>query len=137
VTTRRPSEPGRVTVCYDGACAVCTESVTRIQRVYPGRRIRWVPYQDLAVTDPELATRLGSRDLGSALHVIEADGSVRSGAAAVVRIADIVPRLRVFARLARLPIVNRLIAPMYGLVARHRHRLSRWLGSGGSAAGSP
>jgi hypothetical protein len=32
--------------------------------------------------------------------------------------------------------VNRLIEPMYGLVARHRHRLSRWLGSGGSAAGS-
>jgi hypothetical protein len=32
--------------------------------------------------------------------------------------------------------VNVLVEPMYRLVARHRHRLSRWLGSGGSAAGS-
>jgi predicted DCC family thiol-disulfide oxidoreductase YuxK len=126
-----------VTVCYDGSCPLCRESVARVQELYRGRRIRWVPYQDLAASDPELAKRLGSRDLASALHVIEADGSIRSGAAAVLRIADIVPRLRPFARLGRLPIVNRLVEPMYGLVARHRHRLSRLFRSGGSAAGSP
>jgi predicted DCC family thiol-disulfide oxidoreductase YuxK len=137
VTTRPPRGPTQVTVCYDGACSLCAESVARIRRLDDGHRIRWVPYQDLAGLDPALARRVGTRDLGSALHVIEADGSVRSGAAAVVRIADTVPRLRIFARLARLPVVNRLIEPMYGLVARHRHRISRWLGSGGSAAGSP
>jgi predicted DCC family thiol-disulfide oxidoreductase YuxK len=126
-----------VTVCYDGACLLCRESVARVQAMYRGRRIRWVPYQDLAASDPELAKRLGSRDLASALHVIEGDGSVRSGADAILRIAEIVPRLRLFARLGRLPIVNRLVEPMYGLVARHRHRLSRLFRSGGSAAGSP
>jgi hypothetical protein len=31
------------------------------------------------------------------------------------------------ARLGRLPVVNRLVEPMYRLVARHRHRLSRLL----------
>jgi predicted DCC family thiol-disulfide oxidoreductase YuxK len=126
-----------VTVCYDGACPLCRESVARVQAIYRGRRIRWVPYQDLAASDPELAKRLGSRDLASALHVIDDDGSVRSGADAILRIAEIVPRLRLFARLGRLPIVNRLVEPMYGLVARHRHRLSRLFRSGGSAAGSP
>jgi predicted DCC family thiol-disulfide oxidoreductase YuxK len=126
-----------VTVCYDGSCPLCRESVARVQELYRGRRIRWVPYQALSGVDPALADRLASRDLGSALHVIEADGSIRSGAAAVLRIADIVPRLRPFARLGRLPIVNRLVEPMYGLVARHRHRLSRLFRSGGSAAGSP
>jgi predicted DCC family thiol-disulfide oxidoreductase YuxK len=126
-----------VTVCYDGSCPLCRESVARVQAVYRGRRIRWVPYQDLAASDPELAKRLGSRDFASALHVIDDDGSVRSGADAILRIAEIVPRLRLFARLGRLPIVNRLVEPMYGLVARHRHRLSRLFRSGGSAAGSP
>jgi predicted DCC family thiol-disulfide oxidoreductase YuxK len=137
VSATRDPPPDPVTVCYDGACALCAESVSRMRRVYHGGRIRWIPYQDLPSADPELARRLGSRDLGSALHVVEADGSVRSGAAAVLRIADIVPRLRIFARLGRLPVVNRLVDPMYGLIARHRHRLSRWLGSGGSAEGSP
>jgi predicted DCC family thiol-disulfide oxidoreductase YuxK len=127
----------QVTVCYDGACSLCRESVARVQDLYRGRRIRWVPYQELTGLDPALAQQLGSRDLGSALHVIEADGSIRSGAAAVLRIAEIVPRLRPFARLGRLPIVNRLVEPMYGLVARHRHRLSRLFRSGGSPAGSP
>jgi predicted DCC family thiol-disulfide oxidoreductase YuxK len=126
-----------VTVCYDRACGLCAESVSRVRRVYHGRQIRWIPYQDLSTTDPELTRRLGSRDLSSALHVVEADGSVRSGAAAILRIAEIVPRLRIFARLARLPVVNRLVEPMYGLIARHRHRLSRWLGSGESVEGPP
>jgi predicted DCC family thiol-disulfide oxidoreductase YuxK len=126
-----------VTVCYDGSCPLCRESVARVRELYRGRRIRWVPYQALSGVDPALADQLASRDLGSALHVIEADGSIRSGAAAVLRIADIVPRLRPFARLGRLPVVNRLVEPMYGLVARHRHRLSRLFRSGASAAGSP
>jgi predicted DCC family thiol-disulfide oxidoreductase YuxK len=131
------NSPSTVTVCYDGACSLCQESVSRLQSLDRGRRIRWVAYQDLAETDPALARHLSTRDLGSALHVVETDGSIRSGAAGVLRIAEIVPRLRPFARLGRLPIVNRLVEPMYGLVARHRHRLSRWLGSGGPRAGSP
>lgn len=130
-----------LTVCYDGACPLCAESVARIRNLDRARRIRWVPYQDLATADPALAGRLASRDLGSALHVVEPDGSVRSGAAAVLRIAEVVPRLRPFARLGRLPVVRHLVEPMYGLVARHRHRLSRLFrpqgSSGGSSAGSP
>jgi predicted DCC family thiol-disulfide oxidoreductase YuxK len=137
----KTATPDLVTVCYDGACPLCAESVARIGRLDRDRRIRWVPYQDLAALDPGLAERMGSHDLRSALHVVESDGSVRSGAAAVLRIAEVVPRLRAFARLGRLPVVRRLVEPMYGLVARHRHRLSRLLrlegSSGGSRAGSP
>lgn len=123
-------------MCYDGECPLCLESVARVKGVYHGRKIRWIPYQDLPADHPELAGAIGTRDLSSALHVIEADGTtVSSGAAAVLRIADIVPRLRVFARLGRLPVVSWLVEPMYGFVARHRHRLSRLLGSAGSPAG--
>jgi hypothetical protein len=39
--------------------------------------------------------------------------------------------LRPIARLGRLPLVNQLVEPLYRLVARHRHRLSRLLGSAG------
>jgi predicted DCC family thiol-disulfide oxidoreductase YuxK len=128
----RASATNQVTVCYDGECALCLESVARVKSVYRGHKIRWIPYQHLRDTHPELAEAIGPRELSSALHVIEADGtSVRSGAEAVLRIADIVPRLRIFARLGRLPFVNWLVEPMYGFVARHRHRLSRLLGSAG------
>jgi predicted DCC family thiol-disulfide oxidoreductase YuxK len=124
----------QVTVCYDGTCELCSESVARVRSVYHGRRIRWVPYQDVATELPEAADQLQGRDLASAIHVIDPDGTVHAGADAILTIAEIVPRLQVFARLGRLPVIRHLVEPMYGLIARHRHRLSRLLRLEGSGA---
>lgn len=124
-----------VTVCYDGECELCAQAVARVRSVYHGRRIDWVPYQELDSRRVTALDELKGRDLASAIHVIEADGTVRSGADAVLRIADIVPRLGTFARLGRLPVIRHLVGPMYGLIARHRHRISRLLRLEGSSAG--
>jgi predicted DCC family thiol-disulfide oxidoreductase YuxK len=130
----QPQPAGQVTVCYDGACELCAEAVSRVRRIYRGRRLRWIPYQSVDSEAPEVAARLDERSLANALHVVEPDGTVTSGAAAVLRIADLVPELGVY-RLARLPGVNLVLNPMYALVAHHRHRLSRLLRRGASAGG--
>ena len=123
-----------IVVCYDGECEVCTTAVARLRRLDNGRRLRMVPFQRAATELPGLTARIDPQALTSAIHVIEPDGTWTSGGAAVLRIAEAVPRLRFIARLGRLPVVNRLVEPMYGLVARHRHRLSRLLRSAGSGA---
>lgn len=114
-----------IIVCYDGECEVCITAIGRLRRLDDGHKLRMVPFQQAAAEFPGLTARIDPRALTSAIHVIEPDGTWTSGAAAVLRIADAIPRLRFVARLGRLPVVNRLVEPMYGLVARHRHRLSR------------
>lgn len=115
-------------VCYDGACGVCAAAVQRLRRLDDERRLLFVPGHRVAIELPDVAARLEPSALSSALHVVESDGSWISGGEAVLRIAEAVPRLRPIARLGRLPVVNLLVEPLYRLVARHRHRLSRILG---------
>jgi predicted DCC family thiol-disulfide oxidoreductase YuxK len=124
-----------VTVCYDGECELCAQAVARVRSVYHGRRIDWVPYQELDRGQIDALDELKGRDLASAMHVIESDGTVHAGADAVLRIAEIVPRLGPFARIGRLPVIRHLVGPMYGLIARHRHRIGRLLRLEGSSAG--
>ncbi|HEX9738937.1 MAG TPA: DUF393 domain-containing protein [Candidatus Limnocylindria bacterium] len=117
----------RLIVCYDGTCAVCAVAVTRLRTLDRDERLRFVPAQRATSEFPDFAARIEPGALSSALHVVEPDGRWVSGGEAVLRIAETLPRLRFVARLGRLPVVNRLVEPMYRLVARHRHRLSRLL----------
>ncbi len=121
----------RLIVCYDGECGVCLAAVERLRNLDGAEQLRFVPAQRVTSELPDFAARIEPGALSSALHVIEPDGRWVSGAEAVLRIAETVPRLRPIARLGRLPLVNQLVEPLYRLVARHRHRLSRLLGSAG------
>ncbi|MGH2393258.1 MAG: thiol-disulfide oxidoreductase DCC family protein [Candidatus Limnocylindria bacterium] len=115
----------RLIVCYDGECGVCLAAIERLRKLDSAERLRFMPAQRVTSELPEFASRIEPGALSSALHVVEPDGQWVSGAEAVLRIAETVPRLRPIARLGRLPVVNRLVEPLYQLVARHRHRLSR------------
>jgi predicted DCC family thiol-disulfide oxidoreductase YuxK len=117
----------QLTVCYDGACPVCAAAVERLRNLDGAERLRFVPAQRVTTELPEFAARIEPGALSSALHIVEPDGRWVSGGAAVLRIAETIPRLRPIARLGRLPVVNRLVEPLYRLIARHRHRLSRLL----------
>jgi predicted DCC family thiol-disulfide oxidoreductase YuxK len=117
----------RLIVCYDGECGVCLAAVERLRNLDGDERLRFVPAQRVTSEFPDFAARIEPGALSSALHVVEPDGRWVSGGEAVLRIAETLPRLRSVARLGRLPVVNRLVEPMYRLVARHRHRLSRLL----------
>ena len=116
-----------LTVCYDGECGVCLAAVERLRNLNGAERLRFVAAQRVTTELPEFAARIEPGALSSAMHVVEPDGRWVSGAEAVLRIAETIPRLRPIAWLGRLPVVNRLVEPLYQLIARHRHRLSRLL----------
>ena len=119
------SEPAApLTVAYDGDCPLCRSAARRLEKLDTRGRLTLVPFQDLASRD-EQGNWPRPGELAGALHVIRPDGSFVSGGKAVLEVASEVPRLRPLAVLGRLPIVNRLVEPLYRLVARHRHRLSR------------
>jgi predicted DCC family thiol-disulfide oxidoreductase YuxK len=119
------SEPAApLTVAYDGECPLCRAAARRLEKLDSNGRLTLVPFQELVPGDHESrGSRLG--ELAGALHVFRPDGSSVSGGHAVLEVAAAVPRLRPVAALGRLPIVNRLVDPLYRLVARHRHSLSR------------
>jgi predicted DCC family thiol-disulfide oxidoreductase YuxK len=117
----RPTAP--LTVAYDGECALCRSAARRLDQLDGHQRLTLVPIQDLTPGD-ELTDAPRPAELAGALHVRRPDGSWLSGGQAVLEVAAAVPRLRPIAALGRLPVVNRLVDPLYRLVARHRHRLS-------------
>jgi predicted DCC family thiol-disulfide oxidoreductase YuxK len=114
----------RLLVLYDADCGICTHSARRLRRLDRGRRLDLVPLEAAAgLPDaPPLAV------LRDALHVRDASGRWASGGAALVRIGRELPVLRPAALVAGLPGVRRLVEPAYRVVARNRHRISRWLG---------
>ncbi|MGH2463427.1 MAG: thiol-disulfide oxidoreductase DCC family protein [Candidatus Limnocylindria bacterium] len=118
----QPAAP--LTVAYDAECALCRSAARRLETLDRHQRVTLVPIRDMALGDqPTDAPRPG--ELAGALLVVRPDGSWLSGGQAVLEIAANVPLLRPIAALGRLPFVNRLVDPLYRLVARHRHRLSR------------
>jgi predicted DCC family thiol-disulfide oxidoreductase YuxK len=120
------SEPAApLTVAYDAECALCRSAARRLGKLDTRGRLTLVAFQDLAPRSDEQGELPRPGELAGALHVFRPDGSSVSGGKAVLEVASAVPRLRPIAALGRLPIVNRLVEPLYRLVARHRHRLSR------------
>jgi len=117
------SVPGLV-VLYDADCGICTHSARLLRMLDRGRRLDLVPLESgTGLSDaPPLAV------LRDALHVRDASGRWTSGGAALVRIGRELPVLRPAALVAGLPGVRHMVEPTYRLVARNRHRISRWLG---------
>jgi predicted DCC family thiol-disulfide oxidoreductase YuxK len=127
-SARRRSSP--LTVLYDADCGWCSAVARRLRRLDRGSRLRFVPLQAAERSpDAGVAMLARRRDLAATLHVVDASGAWTSGGAAVLWILESLPPLRPLARLARLPIVGRLIEPAYRVVADHRGRLSRLLGA--------
>lgn len=109
---------GELTVLYDERCALCARLTTRVRSVE-------------GVSVVAIGSERGARLLGdltpaeryASLHVVDAEGRRRSGAAALPPLLRRLRRGRLTARLVeRFP---RAAACAYGLVARNRARLSR------------
>jgi predicted DCC family thiol-disulfide oxidoreductase YuxK len=113
----------RTLLLYDGDCGFCTWSVARILRWSRGR-LEAAPIQGeraavaLAGMDP--AQRMRS------WHVVLADGTVHSAAAAVPYLLEVRPGTAFLAPAARF--LRWPIEGVYRLVARNRRHLSRMLG---------
>jgi len=114
-------------VVFDGECGLCQAARRWAEERDRQGHLRFVPYQDadLARLAPGLTPALAARSL----YVIATDGQRYRGARAVfVTLRSLPGAWGLLGYVGALPPVSLLAEPVYRLVARHRTRLSRWLG---------
>jgi predicted DCC family thiol-disulfide oxidoreductase YuxK len=107
-------------VLYDGACAFCTAQAERVRRVARGR-LRVEPLQtavaEVPWIDPDDAVR--------ALHLVDRDGRVYAGAAAIVRLLRLTrPLLGLLVLPYHLPGLRWLADRAYAFVAARRYAIA-------------
>lgn len=127
MTTRPSDRSPEVTVIYDGACGICDALRGAIERRDRAGALRLVPYQtaDLDAIAPGLTRNQASRSV----ILVAPDGTRRQGARAIFETLCRLPGVwRVIGKVGALPPISLAAEPFYRLVARHRARLSRWLG---------
>lgn len=111
---------------YDGDCVFCTAQAQRARRL-SGGRLRIAPLQtalaDVPWVDPEEAVK--------ALQLVDRDGRVYAGAAAVVRLLRLTrPVVGVLALPYHLPGVRWLADRAYDAVAARRYAIAGRTGEG-------
>ncbi len=108
---------------WDGECDFCAWSVARVRRRDPKGQFRIVPFQS---APPELMQKVNPDNLLRGVHVVTNEGQVLRAGRAVLFLMEQVGN-RPLARLLRLPPLVWLVELGYWLIARNRHRISRWL----------
>jgi predicted DCC family thiol-disulfide oxidoreductase YuxK len=112
------------TLLYDEDCGFCRWSAAKVLAWDRRDRVRAIPLQ-AREADSLLGAMEPERKMAS-WHLVTADGTVHSGAAAVAPLARLLPGGRPIAYLGqRFPGLVRLA---YGWVSRHRGALGRLLG---------
>jgi lipase maturation factor 1 len=123
--TPRVDQPGRVAnvpskpvMLYDGDCRFCVLWIRRWMQL-TGGAVDYRPLQDERAAS--LYPELSRERLETAVHFIDADGSVYRGAEAVFRsLATSRSRQWALRLYQRFPFVARASDACYGVVARHR-----------------
>lgn len=113
---------------FDGECGICHAAASFAQRVDRCALFQVLPYQQ--IPEPELQ-RLGSsyQNCERRVHVLTAKGKIHTGAFAVnYFLWQYFPWKIFVALLYALPFLLVFEIIGYTLVARHRRRLSQWLG---------
>jgi predicted DCC family thiol-disulfide oxidoreductase YuxK len=120
---------GRIVVLYDRDCGVCAVSARQLRRWDRGGRLEFMPLQAAASSGrPALERAARERPLDDALHVVDEEtGSVQAGGDAMLSIAAALPGGSVVRPIAAIPPFRWAVRVVYGLVARNRQRLGRWL----------
>jgi predicted DCC family thiol-disulfide oxidoreductase YuxK len=122
----------KLTVLYDGHCALCRASAERVRRLDRGRAIDLVDLHDAAVAarfpqvDREKAMRL--------MQAVDGAGRVSSGVDAWAEIVSALPGWRAAAWLLRAPGIHGLAGWIYAWVARNRYRWNPEACADGSCA---
>lgn len=114
-----------LTVLYDADCGFCSHCAAVLRALDRGGRLDLVPLTGAATRFPDAPP---IEQLMDKMYARDESGRWFIGGQAWVRIADALPLLRPLGIVARLPLVRILVEPVYAVVARNRHNLSRLLG---------
>ena len=109
----------RPVLVYDGHCRFCVAQAERLARLLHGR-IRLESFREPGVL---VRHRLTEAACETAIQLVEPDGTITSGAAAIARTFRLRPVLAPLGWLYELPVLGRLLEAIYGVVARNRFRL--------------
>jgi predicted DCC family thiol-disulfide oxidoreductase YuxK len=109
------------TVIYDGNCKVCTRLAKVLRRWDRQHLLEIVPSQTPGVMArfPWIPTHA----YAEALQMVRFDGETWSGAAAIERLLDVLPRGRIVSWVFTIPFVRALADRFYRWFARNRYRL--------------
>jgi predicted DCC family thiol-disulfide oxidoreductase YuxK len=107
-------------VIYDGACRFCVRQAARLARL-SGGRVRLESFREPGVL--ERYPGLDAAACEQALQLVEPNGRITGGAAAVARTLALRPLFRPALWLYRLPVLRQLLDAGYRVVARNRFRL--------------
>lgn len=116
-------------VLYDRDCGLCTASARQLRRWDRRGRLELLPLQDATLSDrPTLARAVRGLPLTAALHVLDsATGEIRAGGDAALAIGSVLPGGPIVRVLGAIPPFRWAVGLGYGLIARHRRRIGRWL----------
>ena len=109
------------TVVYDGACRVCIRIAKVLGNWDRDHLLDIVPQQA-----PGVMARfpwIPSSAFAEALQLIRFDGATWSGAAAIEKLLEVLPKGRLVSWLFKIPLVRVLAEKFYRWFARNRHRL--------------
>lgn len=113
-----------LTVYHDGACPLCRAEIAHYRRCEGAERLTFVDVGSDGADDG-LGPGLDRASARRRFHVRDADGRLRSGAAAFARLWLALPRWRWLGRIAAPPPVLPLAEIAYRLSLRLRPRLAR------------
>jgi predicted DCC family thiol-disulfide oxidoreductase YuxK len=124
-----PDGSPRLVVLYDRDCGICTATARTLRRWDRNERLGLMPLQEAAASDrPRIAAAGRDLPLSAALHVVdERTGAIQAGGAAALAIVAVLPGGGVIRPFAALPPFRWAVGVAYGLIARHRRRIGRWL----------
>jgi predicted DCC family thiol-disulfide oxidoreductase YuxK len=105
---------------YDGRCAFCVREAHRLRR-WVNDRVHLESFRDPGVI--ERHPGLTVEHCEQALQLVEPDGDIASGAAAVARTLRLNPLLAPLTWIYDVPGLRRLFEAAYGMVARNRFRI--------------
>ena len=109
------------TVVYDGNCRVCTRLASVLRKWDRDHRLEVVPS-----AAPGVMARfpwIPAHAYAEALQMIATDGQTWSGAAAIERLLDVLPRGRLISWLFKIPFARAIADRFYRWFARNRYRL--------------
>ncbi|SFP53248.1 thiol-disulfide oxidoreductase DCC family protein [Salibacterium halotolerans] len=115
-------KPSSIIVFYDQSCGICRESRRFIEKWDRTGIITWFDIQ--APSTLEMYPFLEGSNVQEAMHLLEDNTYLYTGFAAVKRIVQLLPAIRIAAPLLNLPGADLAGEKLYALVARNRHRLS-------------